>query len=215
MATTLDQIRNLDPKTVSIIKETKGQQIGAASPEVAQYILQISRAYEIFTGPDADGTIMGAAIQLQKEFPQISIRTARRRVSESISYVHSQMDTCPDEWLEFYADKMDRLGKLCEKNGELEAARRSYEIACEYRVKAAEGRVDPERIKFKRMLVSPDVQATRLGLGGSGMRELIARGKQLIEESGLSSKDKERVLKELDLETGFVEDVDYEEAGNQ
>ena len=97
MATTLDQIRNLDPKTVSIIKETKGQQIGAASPEVAQYILQISRAYEIFTGPDADGTIMGTAIQLQKEFPQISIRTARRRVSESISYVHSQMDTCPDE----------------------------------------------------------------------------------------------------------------------
>lgn len=214
MATTLDQIRNLDPKTVSIIKQTKGQQLGTATPEIAQYILQISRAYEIFSGPESDGTIMSAAIQLQKEFPQISIRTARRRISESISYVHSQTDTCPEEWLEFYADKMDKLGNLCEKNGELEAARRSYEIACEYRTKAAAGRVDPERIKFKRMLVSPDVQAERLGLGGTGMRELIARGKQLIEESSLSNKDKERVLSELEMEAG-IEDITYEEADNQ
>lgn len=214
MATTLDQIRNLDPKTVSIIKQTKGQQLGTATPEIAQYILQISRAYEIFSGPKSDGTIMSAAIQLQKEFPQISIRTARRRISESISYVHSQTDTCPEEWLEFYADKMDKLGNLCEKNGELEAARRSYEIACEYRTKAAAGRVDPERIKFKRMLVSPDVQAERLGLGGTGMRELIARGKQLIEESSLSNKDKERVLSELEMEAG-IEDITYEEADNQ
>ena len=215
METNIEQIRNLDPKTLNIIVSTKGEKIGDATPELAEKVLQLTRAYEIFTGPDSDGTIMGAAQQLQKEFPSISIATARRRISESISLIHAEMGNTPDVWLEFYADKMDRLGKQCEKNGELEAACRSYEIACEYRVKAAEGRVDPERIKFKRMLVSPDVQAARLGLGGAGMRELIARGKQLIEESGLSSKDKERVLKELDLETGFVEDVDYEEAGNQ
>ena len=214
MATNIEQIRNLDPKTVSLIKQTNGQQLGGASKELADVVLQISRAYEIFSSPDSDGTIMSAAIQLQKEFPTISLRTARRRISESISYVHSQMDTCPEEWLEFYADKMDRLGSLCEKNGELEAARRSYEIACEYRTKAAAGRVDPERIKYKRMLVSPDVQAARLGLGGAGMRELLARGKQLIEESGLSNKDKERVLNELEMEAG-IEDIDYEETGNQ
>jgi len=210
MATTLEQIRNLDPKTVNIIQKTNGEQLGTATPEMAQYILQISRAYEIFTDTESDGTIISAAIRLQKEFPRISIATARRRVSESISYVHSQMDVCPEEWLEFYADKMDKLGNLCEKNGELEAARRSYEKACEYRTKAAAGRVDPERIKFKRMLVSPDVQAERLGLGTAGMRELIARGKQLIEESGLSNKDKERVLKELEMEAG-IEDVACEE----
>ena len=64
------------------------------------------------------------------------------------------------------------------------------------------------------MLVSPDVQAARLGLGGAGMRELIARGKQLIEESGLSNKDKERVLSELEMEAG-IEDITYEEADNQ
>ena len=214
MATNIEQIRNLDPKTVSTIVQTKGQQLGNASPEMAEYILQLTRAYEIFTGSESDGTIMGAAQKLQNEFPQISIRTARRRVSESISYVHSQMDNCPEEWLEFYADKMDHLANMCEKNGELEAARRSYEIACEYRTKAAEGRVDPERTKYRRMLVSPDVQAARLGLGGTGIRELLARGKQLIEESGLSNKDKERVLQELELETG-IEDIDYEETSDQ
>jgi len=46
------------------------------------------------------------------------------------------------------------------------------------------------------------------------MRELLARGKQLIEESGLSNKDKERVLNELEMEAG-IEDIDYEETGNQ
>ena len=214
METNIEQIRNLSPKTVNMIISTKGEKIGDATPEIALYVLQLTRAYDIFTGAESDGTIMSAAIQLQKEFPTISLRTARRRISESIALIHSEMDTTPEQWLEFYADKMDRLGSLCEKNGELEAARRSYEIACEYREKAAAGRVDPERIKYKRMLVSPDVQAARLGLGGAGMRELLARGKQLIEESGLSNKDKERVENELEMEAG-IEDIDYEETGNQ
>ena len=215
MATNIEQIRNLSPKTINLIVSSKGEKVGDATPEIAMHVLQLTRAYEIFTGAESDGTIMGAAQSLQKEFPSISIATARRRISESIALIHSGMDSnTPDVWLEFYADKMDKLGHLCEKNGELEAARRSYEIACEYRTKAAAGRVDPERIKFKRMLVSPDVQAARLGLGGTGMRELIARGKQLIEESGLSNKDKERVLSELEMEAG-IEDIDYEEADNQ
>ena len=213
METNIEQIRNLDPKTLNIIVSTKGEKIGDATPELAEKVLQLTRAYEIFTGPDSDGTIMGAAQQLQKEFPSISIATARRRISESISLIHAEMGNTPDVWLEFYADKMDKLGHLCEKNGELEAARRSYEIACEYRTKAAAGRVDPERTKYRRMLVSPDVQAARLGLD-SGMRELLARSKQLIEQSGLSAKDKERVISELELETGIV-DVEYEEADNQ
>ncbi len=213
METNIEQIRNLDPKTLNVIVSTKGEKIGDATPELAEKVLQLTRAYEIFTGPDSDGTIMGAAQQLQKEFPSISIATARRRISESISLIHAEMGNTPDVWLEFYADKMDKLGHLCEKNGELEAARRSYEIACEYRTKAAAGRVDPERTKYRRMLVSPDVQAARLGLD-SGMRELLARSKQLIEQSGLSAKDKERVISELELETGIV-DVEYEEADNQ
>lgn len=214
MATNIEQIRNLSPKTINTIISTKGEKIGDATPEIAMHVLQLTRAYEIFTSPESDGTIMGAAQLLQKEFPTISIATARRRISEGIALIHSEMDATPEQWYMFYADKMDKLGFLCEKNGELEAARRSYEIACEYRAKAAAGRVDPERTKYKRMLVSPDVQAARLGLGGAGMRELIARGKQLIEESGLSTKDKERVLKELEMEAG-IEDIEYEETGNQ
>lgn len=206
----IEQIRNLDPKTLNIIRSSKGEHIGDASPELAAYALQLTRAYELFTGPDSDGTIIGAAEKLQKEFPTISLSTARRRVSESVTLIHTEMETPPDVWLGFYADKMDKLGSLCEKNGELEAARRSYEIACEYRVKAAEGRVDPERIKYRRMLVSPDVQGERLGLGNTGIRELLRKSRALIEQSGLSAKDKERVLSDLELEAG-IEDVAYEE----
>lgn len=214
MDTNFEQIKNLSPKTINVIVSTKGEKTGGVSPELASYVFQLTRAYELFTGSESDGTIIGAAQQLQKEFPSISLRTARRRISDSIQLIHSEMDTTPDQWLEFYADKMDRLGKQCETNGELEAARRSYEIACEYRTRAAAGRVDPERTKYKRMLVSPDVQADRLGLGGTGMRELLARGRQIIESTGLSTKDKERVMRELEMETG-IEDVAYEETDNQ
>jgi len=209
----IEQVKNLSPLKVNTIVTSKGKDLAGVSPELAQYVCQIRRAYELFTSSESDGTIIGAAQQLQKEFPTISLATARRRISEGIALVHSEMETTPEVWLELYADKMDKLGNLCEKNGELEAARRSYEKAAEFRVKAAEGRVDPERTKYRRMLVSPDVQAERLGLGNIGMRELLRKSKQLIEQSGLSTKDKERVIDELELEAG-IEDVEYEETDN-
>lgn len=209
----IEQIKNLSPLKVNTIVSSKGEDPAGVSPELAQYVCQVRRAYELFTSDESDGTIMGAAQQLQKEFPAISLRTARRRISEGIALVHSEMETTPEVWLELYADKMDKLGSLCEKNGELEAARRSYEKAAEFRVKAAEGRVDPERTKYRRMLVSPDVQGERLGLGNVGMRELLRKSKQLIEQSGLSTRDKERVIDELELEAG-IEDVEYEETDN-
>ena len=206
-----DQVRNIAPKTINAIVASKGQDTCGLPAELADYIWQLSRAYELFTGQESDGSMLSAARALQREFPAISISTARRRVSDSITLMHSGADNTPEEWYEFYADKMDRLGKLCEQNGELEAARRSYEQALEYRVKAAAGRVDPERIKYKRLLVSPDVQADRLGLGGAGMRELLRKSRQLIEQSGLSAKDKERLLQDLELETGQIEDIEYQD----
>lgn len=207
-----DQVRNIAPKTINAIVASKGKDACGLPEELAEYIWQLSRAYEIFTGSESDGSMLSAARTLQKEFPTISISTARRRVSDSITLMHSGAENTPEEWYEFYADKMDRLGKLCEQNGELEAARRCYDQALEYRVKASAGRVDPERIKYRRLLVSPDVQADRLGLGGAGLRELIRKSRELIEQSGLSAKDKERVMQDLVLEAGHVEEVEYQDA---
>ena len=207
-----DQVRNIAPKTINAIVASKGKDACGLPEELAEYIWQLSRAYEIFTGSESDGSMLSAARTLQKEFPTISISTARRRVSDSITLMHSGAENTPEEWYEFYADKMDRLGKLCEQNGELEAARRCYDQALEYRVKASAGRVDPERIKYRRLLVSPDVQADRLGLGGAGLRELLRKSRELIEQSGLSAKDKERVMQDLVLETGQIEEVEYQDA---
>ena len=207
----IEQLQNLSPKTINTIVASKGQDYCGLSPEMAKYIWQLTRAYDILTGKDSDGSMLSAARLLQSEFPEISIATARRRVSESITLMHSGLENTAEEWLDYYADKMDRLGKLCEENGELEAARRAYDMAREYRCNAAAGRVDPERVKFKRILVSPDVQLERLGLGNDGIRELLRRSVALIESSNLPTKDKERVKGDLKLEMG-VEDVEYEEA---
>ena len=207
----IDQLQNLSPKTINTIVASHGKDTCGLSPEMAEYIWQLTRAYELFTGDNSDGSMLSAARLLQQEFPAISIATARRRISESVSLMHSGSENTAEEWLDYYADKMDRLGKLCEQNGELEAARRAYDQAREYRCTAAAGRVDPERVKFRRILVSPDVQLERLGLGSDGIRELLRRSAVLIESSNLSTKDKERVIDDLKLEMG-VEDVEYEEA---
>ena len=206
-AMTLKQLQNLPPQVVGAIVSSRGADTAGLPAEAAQYVWQLSRAYALFTAPDSDGSMLSAAEQLQREFPSISLATARRRVSESVTYMQQPVDNTPEEWYTFYADRMDRLGVQCERAGKWEDARLAYAQALDYRVRAAAGRVDPERIRYRRLLVSPDLQAERLGLDGTGVRELLRRGRQLIEQTALSPKDKERVMHDLELETG-IEDVE-------
>lgn len=205
----IEKIRNLSPKTINTIVESKGLHTEGLTQDMVDYILQLNRASELLKSPDCDGSQLSVARVLQAEFPTLSLRTARRRVSDCIAYLYSEADNTADNWHEFYADKMDMLGRAAEQNGDLEAARRCYQQAHDYRIQAAEGRIEPDRVQFKRILVSPDVDAERMGLGTEGLRELMQHAADIIQKSAIPQKEKERTLREIELETG-IEDVNFE-----
>lgn len=207
----IEKIRSLSPLTINRVVETQGRDTCSLPAEDIQYILQLNRASELMRDHEqVDGSQLSVARALQREFPALSLRTARRRVADCISYLYSDSSNTPEEWHEFYADKMDMLAQIAEQNGNIESARRCYQQAHDYRELAAAGRVAPERVRFKRILVSPDVDASRMGLGGEGIRDLLRRANKIIDESNIPQKEKERLRRETELETG-IEDVSFEE----
>lgn len=206
----IEQIRNLPPATILQVVESKGTSTAGLPPEMVQYILQLNRASELMRSDETDGSQLACARLLQKEFPQISLRTARRRMADAITYLFSDEDNTPEQWHAFYADKMDRLGHAAEQNQDLSTAMKCYAEAHEMRVQAAAGRVDPERVRYKRILVSPDVQSGRMGLDDTGMRDLMQQAYQIIDKSNIPQREKERLRRETAMETG-IEDAAFEE----
>lgn len=205
----IEQLRNLDPKTISLVIRDHGSNTHGLSPDLADYLLQINRAAELMRSTDSDGSQLSVARLLQQDYPDLSLSTARRRVSDAVAYLYQQTGNTAEQWHEFYADKMDRLAQQAEQNGDLESARRCYQQAHDYRTLAAEGRVDPERIRHKRILVSPDVDASRMGLGSSGLRELYRQAADIISQAQIPQKEKERTLRDIELETG-IEDINLD-----
>lgn len=206
----IEQIRNLPPSVILQVVESKGRTAAGLSAEMVQYILQLNRASELMRSAETDGSQLACARLLQQEFPQISLRTARRRMADAITYLYSEEDNTPEQWHAFYADKMDRLGHAAEQIKDFSTAMKCYSEAHEMRVLAAAGRVDPERTRFRQILVSPDVQAGRMGLDETGMRELLRKANQIIDRSNIPQREKERIMQETQLETG-IEDADFTE----
>ena len=209
------ELRNLPAKTINVIIESHGANTLGCTPEQVAYILQLHRATELLR-PDNreegnDGSQLAAARLLRKDFPDISLRTARRRIGDAVTYMYADQNNTAEDWHLFYADKMEALGRRAESDGDMTTAMRCYSQAHDYRVLASEGKVDPERIQHKRILVSPDVQTSRMGLDDTGMRDLMQHAYRLIEQSSIPQREKERLRKETQLETG-IEDAEFEDA---
>ena len=202
---TLDQIRNLPPGTVNTIVRSQGTNAAGLTPAEVQFLLQLSRAAELLNDPEQDGSQLAMAKQLQHEFPDISLRTARRRIADAVTYLYSDQQNTPEQWHELYADKMDALARKAEEAGDIATALKCYREAHDLREKAAGARVDPALTQYRQIIVSPDVMNERLGLNDTGMRQLMSQARELIQRSNLPEKEKERLNRETLLETGIEE----------
>ena len=202
---TIEQIRNLPPGTVNTVVRTKGTDAAGLTAEQVQYLLQINRAAELLNDPATDGSQLAMARQLQSEFPDISLRTARRRISDAVAYLYTDQQNTPEQWHELYADKMDALGRKAEEAGDISTAMKCYQQAHDLREKAAGARVDPALTQFRQIIVSPDLDNSRMGLNDSGMRALMQQAYELIDRSNIPEKEKQRLRQETLLETGIEE----------
>ncbi len=179
--------------------------------DVAAYIIELDDAIVIHR---QKAIIVDAAKELRKRHPHLSISTAKQRIYDSIKYLHSENRLTADEWNMYFADEMMKLRELNIIKGDYKEARINSEKAREYRVAAAQNIIDPDRVKFKPLIVSPDVELERMGIKSNGLLSDYAKLRKMIDGRDIPADEKARLKNELDRELN-IQDSDYESIENK
>ena len=148
----------------------------------------------------------------------ISFAHARTLVYKAINYFHLNNEVKNEAWDNYYADKMDELGGIAAKMGNITEARRCFEKARLFRTNKDENAIDPEKLKPVVHVISPMVTPKMLGVSDEiDMRTLWVKKKETFNDAekfinGLEIKDsqKAKILKDA-AENLNIEDAEYTE----
>ena len=165
--------------------------------EIAEYILQITSAQLVHK---TNRSISAAALELQKEYPKLSISTCRQRIYDSINFLNTTSTVTPEAWNLYFADEMMKLHDLNIISRDLKEARLCIEKAREYRIEAAANIIDPERVKFKPQIVSPDIEIERMGIKKQGLLSAYKKAMSLIDQRDIPEAEKQRLKGEVERE---------------
>lgn len=169
--------------------------------ELADYILQLNSANNIHK---KNGSITEAAIALRKEYPTLSLATCRQRIYDSINFLNSSSTVTAEAWNLYFADEMMKLRDLNIISRDFKEARICLEKAKEYRIEASANIIDPDRIKFKPQIVSPDIEIERMGIKKQGLLGAYNKAMKLIDERDIPQEEKARLRKEVEIELNIT-----------
>lgn len=193
----IEQVKKLPLGVLEAFLQDRSAEKYGIPPAIADYILQINAAQLIHK---KNASIAEAAIKLQKEFPNLAISTCRSRIYDSINFFNTASTVTADAWNLYFADEMMKLRDLNIINQDFKEARICVEKAKEYRLEAASGLVDPDRIKFKPQIVSPDLELERMGIQKKGLLASYKKAIKIIEERDIPEAEKSRIKGEVDRE---------------
>ena len=153
------------------------------------------------------------ARQLQNIYPALSLSTCKNRIYDSINYFNSDCTVTQESWNLFFADQMMQLRDINISAHDFREARICMEKARDYRIAASSTIVDPNLIKFKEQLISPDVKKERMRISETSIMEQYRRALSIIENRDIPASEKDRLKTELELELN-IENADYEDTEN-
>ncbi|MDR1543692.1 MAG: hypothetical protein LBS50_04640 [Prevotellaceae bacterium] len=206
----IENLKRLHPDTVERFLHAKNT---SGFPDIpvplAAYILQINDAFEL---NQKHRSISDCARELQKKYPDISFATARQRVYDAISYFYTNNTSTAEHWNNVFADRMEKLHDIALVAHDFKEARICTEKAREYRLAASAAAVNPDMIKFKEILVSPDIWLERFGIQTNGIEGVYKKAMRRLEAIDITATDKERLGNELKLELfkNNAQDLDCE-----
>jgi hypothetical protein len=207
----LANLKQHNPESVEQFLRMRNLENTEIPRPLAEYILQIDDAFRL---NQKYRVITECAANLQKKYPNLSLSTCRNRIYDSITYFYSNNTATAEHWNNVFADRMEKLGDIALTAHDIREARVCFEKAREYRIAAAAAAVDPDLIKFKEQLVSPDVDLERMFTKGrKGILEQYRRGLEIIDKRDIPSSEKERLTNELVNALG-IEDTEYEQTEN-
>jgi len=221
----LQELQKYNPDDILYFRKNKYSEV--LPPKLQEYILQLSRAAEIH---ETQPNITKAAKEIQTEYPELSIHTCRQRIYDAIQLFHINNTVSEEAWCNYYADRMEELanialGKLGNKVKELleqtidiseieqviekiteiniTEARRCTERAMTYRIQASRRNIDPDLLKPKDTVISPDITPERLGLENKNLKQLWAESREFISGIDIPETEKNKIYKEIDEVTGI------------
>jgi len=200
-----DELQKIDPKLIMDFRKT-GKSLSIPA-RVQDYITQLDKVSELYA---VERNIRRTATRLNSFFPDISWSTCRDRVYEAINAFHINNTVKQEAWYNYYADYLDDLAKTCIAADNLKEARLCIIQAADYRVKASVSNINPDDLKPKDQLLSPEISPERLGIKEKNLKELWSESKKFIDKLDVDEQVKERVKTETMLNLG-VTDVDFKE----
>jgi hypothetical protein len=204
----------LEKLPVEIIQDFRKTGRSLAIPDdVQKYIIQIDRAIEIYR---FEPNVYRAARQLKTEFTKddISFKTAQSRIYDAINYFNLNSTVKNESWDNYYADKLEDLALLAIKDHNWNQARLCFREANMLRTKHNDDRINPDDIKMKDFITSPDITPERLDIAPVNLRdlqirdkfELYRKGKKLISDfHDISTEERKSIQDDLDLATGITD----------
>jgi hypothetical protein len=154
-----------------------------------------------------DSNISRCARRLQESFPNddLAVSTARSRIYDAINIFHLNNSVRNQAWDNYYADKIDDLARLSIAEGKYKEALGCFIKSHQLRTNKDEDAFDPETLKVKPMLVSPDVKAERMGLKEYNMKKMWQEGINMIEKMPIEKEEKEKLQQELSSTLGITD----------
>jgi len=203
----IEHLQKLPTEIVERFLDTREPEPLGIPTKLAEYILQINEASNLH---QKHHTISKCAKRLQESYPELSIHTCKSRIYDAINYLNSDCTVTSEAWYLYYADMLMKLFEVNLVGHDFREAKSCLMRSCEYRIKASANAIDPERIKFKHQIVSPDVELERMGVKPSGVLDAYRKAMRIISDQDTTDKEKQRqvgeVISELD-----IKDVDHED----
>jgi hypothetical protein len=193
----IQQLQKLPPEIVERFLEIRDAKKLGLPPKLAEYILQLNEASNLYRRIHS---ITDCAIRLQKNHPELSVSTCKNRIYDAINYLNADCTVTATAWNLYYADQMTKLMEVNLVAQNLKEARICMEQARKYRLEASANAVNPELLKFKHQLVSPDLEIERMGIKKQGLLEAYRKATATISGSKISDGEKERLIKEVENE---------------
>jgi len=203
----IEQLKKLHPDTVEKFIATREPGPLDIPQKLAEYILQINKASNL---NKEYHSISECARQLQKSYPELSIHTCKSRIYDAITYLNQGCTVTSESWLLYYADKFMELFEVNKNEKDFTEARLCLERSCEHRIRATANIIDPERLKFKPQLVSPDMELSRMGIKKQGILKGYRKALTIIDNIDATDMEKKRMIEEVERELN-VSDISHED----
>ncbi|NDV45809.1 hypothetical protein D0T49_01930 [Paludibacter sp. 221] len=203
----IEHLQKLSPEIVERFLESREAEPLGIPPKLADYILQLNEASNLHR---TNHSITECAKKLQQSYPELSIHTCKSRIYDAINYLNSDCTVTSEAWLLYYADMFMKMFEVNIIAHNFREARTCLQRSCEYRIKASANAIDPERIRFKPQIVSPDIELERMGVKRRGLLEARKRAREIIIKQGFSDTENRRLFEEVDSELN-IQDTNYEE----